>query len=400
MKKIFVNEREILFNHALILRQIKVCEIFLLMIKTIASVFFYKYSLEGEEHEFLFFNTVKRSDHVDFFNSIQNQCPLDKGFLNWKRARTINMKALLLLVFYLPHINELRKILIPKCDVNEQTGICLKCRFSILFLLYLRLVKNIIIKKQISRYKWGKVKVLVTLYDIGEPEHFVVNYANVNNIKTVVLQHGIMLPYFDHKNIDTFNMYNIPSQYFLALGTRVTKLGEKCCDSTPVFINCGKPNILEDNKIIDGLIGIACNIPSDHKENVEMINIAQKYALESGKKIRIRLHPTDKEKFYSIDTRVSTFDKEISNSEIIIGYTTTMIFTYMRQGKSVYRFNGPNDYFKLPAKITFDNYEDFELKIKNHKNVDFKEISKEYISYIGEESFNKYKEAFEYIYNL
>ena len=64
-----------------------------------------------------------------------------------------------------------------------------------------------------------------------------------------------------------------------------------------------KNNVKEINKDV---IGIAGNIPADYKYNMKMIQIAEKFAHQYNKKVFIRLHPTDREENYNLDTK-STF---------------------------------------------------------------------------------------------
>lgn len=395
MRDFLYNEREILFDYACLLREKNIS--IKGFVKSFIQLVVNKYALFGAAHEVMFFNTVQRKDHVEFYNLVYNQCEFDKGNFDWCKKRGINLKALLMFFKYIFRMRELRRIEIPQFSDNcNDKNITVKG--IMLLQLYTKLIKNLVMKEYIKKYDWKNIKVLVTLYDIGKPEHFVVNRANDMGVKTVVLQHGIMLPNFNYKDLDTYNMFKVPSRYFLALGQDIKLIASKFGSDTEVIV-CGQiKNIQNVSEINKDVIGIAGNIPADYKYNMKMIQIAEKFAHQYNKKVFIRLHPTDREENYNLDTRVSSFNKDIGCAYVILAYRTSMIFTYMLQGKCVMRYKGGAPYFKLSDDILFESFDEFEKKMRNIGNVDFVSIAKEHIDCVGEESALKYREAFKKIY--
>lgn len=392
----FDNDREVLFTYAKMLRAghktLKDC------VRSFASMLFHKYILCGTGHEFMFINTVSRQDHGDFFQQVYEQCDYDKDRLKWESRKRFNIHALRSFVRFLPHMSELKQLQIPKLSRNAEgpDGDGYQKVGSLqMFILYCNLIKNLEMKRSIAEFDWGKTKIVVALYDIGEPEHFVVNRANELGLKTVVLQHGIMLPYFDYKDVDTYNIYKVPSKYFLALGKSMIPFTKRMVSDTQVIV-CGQLKIKENNhhEADKYIIGIAASIPNDREENIRMIYIIEEYARKNGKKVYIRLHPSDKETNYKLDNNISKFERNIEDAAIIVAYRTTMIFTYMAMGKCVMRYDGGTPYFNLPDKIVFHNYKEFEKKVSDIGETNFKAIVSDHIECIGEEAAAKYKAAF------
>lgn len=396
-KDIFTNDREVLFEFACIQRE-KPIRIHCIL-KEIIVALLNKYFLAGECHEFLFFNTVQREDHSEFFHLVYEQCLYDKGFLTWGSKKRPNFFVLWNMLTNLSHFDELRRIKKPALDKKSRGSDFVEINFIERFLLYIRLNRNLGMKHEIEKYDWESSRTLVTLYDIGRPEHFVTCCANKDGLKTVVLCHGVMPPFFDYRDLGSYNMYKIPSRYFLGQGENLVDMARKMGSSTQVIvcgnlkIRPGKPYVRHD------VIGIAGSISAYHKDNEAMIQIVENYAREHGKKVEIRLHPGDSENDYEIDSSVSSFNRNIEDAELIVGYITAMIFTYMVLGKRVMRYDGALPYFDLPESIVFHDETDFSEKIDEIGIIDFRTIAKPYISYIGDESAKKYRDAFTYIHN-
>lgn len=397
---VFSNDREVLFEIANIIAWTKYRNGFkklLKAVKTFIKICATKYELSGERHEWMFMDTVPRKDHRQFFELVKEQCPYDKGEFIWKKKRTVNFRGLCDVFRFLNQFGKLKYIEIPKVSDNLEKLKYIPETLGEHVLLYLNLVANLQMKYAIEEYDWSGVKSLVTLYDIGKPEHFVTISANQHGLKTVVMSHGIMFSNFDYKDLNTFNMYKVPSKYFLGLGEDVVALAKKFGSDTEVIV-CGQIKIKEQEYRPDeNLIAVAAEIPAHYKENVAMIQIAERYAKENGMRVRVRLHPTDKQENYDIDESVCTFEKDIDNACVIISYTSSMLFTYMALGKRTMRYNGPQPYYTMPDEILFKDYDEFATKISKIKDLDFRQIAKEHIDCIGEESAAKYRKAFEYI---
>lgn len=390
----FNNNREVLFDASSVCsRKCRLRDVVHALIGTVLDCSY----LSGCSHEFMFFNTVERKDHVELFTLIENICQFDKGELKWVKRRGINLYNLKNLITNFTHIKELKQIEIPKESISCGKEKYMKLDSLQLVTLYIKLIRNLGVKKSISKYQWKGIDSLVVLYDIGEPEHFVVERANSCGIKTVTLSHGILLPQFNHLDVGTYNLYKVPSRFLLSWGEDVKEILEGRNENVKVIV-CGCPRIREKpHNILHGLIGVAGSSPYDTTANCRMIQIAEQYARVHGKKVRIRLHPQDCEKKYELDMSVAEFNGSIDECEMIIAYRTAMIFTYMVKGKKVMRYKDEVPYYDFPEGIEFRSFQELEKNMEKVHDIDFKTIAKKHIQYIDHESESKYREAFLYI---
>jgi len=109
-------------------------------------------------------------------------------------------------------------------------------------------------------------------------------------------------------------------------------------------------------------------------------------------RINVRLHPTDCEENYSINTKCSKFCKDIDSASCIIGHTSTMIFTYMILGYRVYVFNSEMQKRDVSQEILFSSYEEFCSCFR--RDFDFVSEGKKKIAYTGEASKCMYREFY------
>lgn len=402
-KKGFTNDREILYEYAGLketLTSLNYLEIALRIIKTFARICVTKHELTGEQHEWMILNSWNREDHIYFGKLVWDQCPFDKGEFKWKAKRSINLRAIYDFICHMKYFRDLNKTKIPKCSTNKE-----KLKYVPLsklehILLYINLIDNIQQKYAIERYNWIGIRNVVTWCDASKPEHFVVIKANNIGLNTVTLQHGVILPYFDYREIATYSQFDVPSRYFLSLGNGVDFIVKKCKNyavDTEVIV-CGQIKIKEQKyEPQENIIAIAGDIPEHSDDNQTMIDIAQKYAKEKGKHVYIRLHPRDNESNYRFDESVCSYNKDIDNAGVIVSYTSSMLFTYMALGKRVLRYKGGMPYYKLPSSIEFLNYNEFATKVNGIGAIDFKTLAKGQIDCVGEEAAVKYKKAFIYI---
>ena len=105
------------------------------------------------------------------------------------------------------------------------------------------------------------------------------------------------------------------------------------------------------------------------------------------------------DKNYVIDETISSFNRDIDKAALIITHITAMTFIYLAYGKKVMRFTGDELYYNLPEEICFNTKEDFIDKINKIDSVNYKEIAKNHIEFVGSESKQRYNEAFRLLNN-
>ena len=399
--KVFTNERELYSNYAgLLLEKLT----FRKLLGEIKYSFLHQYQLvsgDGKEHDFLFVNTIKRDDHCYYFNLVFEQCKYDKGFLEWKIKKSLNFVTISNWFRFLPHIKELKKLPIPKDSVRlDYDANCeiIKMPSLMRWVLYTRLIRNIGIKKDIAKFNWANTKFLVTLYDIGEPEHFILLDAKKNCLKTIVTDHGIFPPVFNYKDCNCYNIWKDEADYILSYGKAVSDVFKKYSPHI-IPIECGAIHLKQSPlDPMDDVIAIVADIHENHKQNVEMIKIVEEYALEHNKKIYIRLHPGDNEREYNINQSCSVFRKDTDNAGVIVACTTSMIFTYIAIGRKVLQYKSTLLYYTLPDSFTFDSINTFTEKMEKINSLNFFESSNFFIDSIAAESEKKFQKAFDDIY--
>lgn len=399
MEKIFYDNREVLLHYSRIIS--KKQPGIISFIKAFGKAFLSEYRISGDPHKFVFFNRINRKDHKELFNKVFDTCPFDKGFISWEIKIGFNMRFLVLWLSKIHHIHELDDIEIPNdsCKFELEYGKYIEMDLWTKVIVYTKLINDLNIKRAIYEFNWSNVVALVNLFDTDDVEHLMTTFANDKNIVTVSATHGIFYDFFDHRLFYTFNAWRDPSHFILAWGQSTVDLYRKYsprCES----IICGNPIIrAEKYSENSAIIGVALDVPRLRQYNLRLIHIVEEFARRFDKKVFIRIHPTDNESNYKLDSCVSEFNRNIDQASIIVAHTTVMVFSYLAMGKKVIRFRSDYPFYNLPDEICFSNYNEFEKRVVNIRSVKFDDISEYYIKFIGDDAVKKYRDAFIAIHN-
>lgn len=390
MKKMFCDVKVKLFLYYKI-ANIK-GSLFAAIAKTFKQLAFSKFCTVGKKNDFIFIKpSVAREDHHKFFSDIYNQCIFNKSFVSIERKKGLNLKKMWCVLYYLPHTFELRKI-------EKTDGSYYFSSFLVIILMYLQLIELQSIKRCVDTFDFSKVKAAIVLCDVLDYERIFVESANERGVLTITLQHAMFPPNIDEESFNVLNYWKATAKLAIVWGERTKILFNNYSPGIKIKI-CGNLSISYSHieKVDEAIIGIAMDIPAYKDYNKKMIKIAEGYARRHEKYIRIRLHPTDSEDNYDIDHELCEFCKNIDTAIFIMAHTTTMIYTYMGQGKIVFRFRSDIPFYEIDNRICFDSVDSLEVCLNNYLDVDYGLIFREQIAYIGKESEIMYKRVFESI---
>jgi hypothetical protein len=345
---------------------------------SLVKYFLYGYDLKVKSRtKFLFFNSTNRNDHNNLFNVIFEQCHYDKSQL------VINNKV------------DIKFGNIARLFTKDDYIFTIDKEYSLIdrLIIYVRLLSLL---KFLDEVKTLEFKYLVVYSDVQPLEEIIIQYAKLEKIKTISLQHGLYIEYKHLPNINMLNYLEIPSDVFLAWGNHTKKLIEKYNEDVSVQI-CGKPLVNNNcyRELEEKFITLILDQPLFMKYNELLIDIGTKVAKQLNYKLNVRFHPTDNKENYKLNKLYIDENKNITESQLILGHTSTMMYELLVQGLTVFKLKSDIPSNELPYELTFSSAEELE-KIMLIKQ-DFKKIGLQYIQYIGNESLNKYVEFFDSI---
>ncbi len=323
--------------------------------------------------DFLFLKSMKRDDYDQFFTDVYSQAPESKLYLDIRLIKTAKAKlnGIFSILKYSPYFF--------LCFI--WFGNSAKYTFY-KFIKYKRM-QNILIKMNF--------KYLVVFADMQAVDNMIVQWAKLNNIKTVTLQHGLYVDYEDFKNINCVNYKNAVSDYFLAWGEETKELIKKYHPNITVKI-VGKPIQINDNYKSTGeyfTVLFDQNIFEDY--NKKILSSAYLVAKTMHLKVNIRFHPYNNRNNYSIEDNITLVNEPLNNSEFVIGHTTSMIYEVMRLGIPVFKLKTEIPSNQIDPIFLFENEDDLLKKLRITNQIDFSEKGKYYIDCFGEKSLLKYK---------
>jgi len=328
------------------------------------------------------FRSMVRNDYKDFFHEVIDSISSTNLVIVEDYVEVLD-------VINLEHSRFLSENLHLISLINEKHPIRKAC-------LFIYLCSCLYILKALQKFKF---KVFLTFSDMQPVENLIVQYFKNKGVKTVTLQHGL---YIDYSEIDTVNKVNYENQvaeYFLAWGECTGSLIKRYKPMTKVRV-CGKPRIhmannhsvnkefKRDKKFI--YVILDQNIYKD--QNIQLLDIATKYAQVKSYDIVVKFHPQNiKSEYYALFKQISE-EGCLTKASIIIGHTSSLVYECLVQGFKVFVFdtNAPN----LPSdeSIKFKSYED--LLILDGDSLHHNNYGEFYISDTGSSSRLKYKKFF------
>lgn len=342
-----------------------------------------------EQYDFLFVKSLERESYTGFWETVVNCCKTSKCQLNytWSNATYLDgslrqsakkkvgiIKSVILVIYnirYFFEINERIK--------NYKESLSAYFRFLILV-------------SEVNSILEIKFKKLVVFADMQRLDNLLVQVCNKKNIETATLQHGLYVDYSDIDNLNKVNYKNVVSKYFLAWGDETKELIEKY-NKDCIVVVCGNP-LMTGDKYSDEreYVTVILDQVYFREYNQKLLNIIEEYCSKHNLKINIKVHPTDSINVYNIRARNFVINQSVTNSIFAVGHTSTLMFEMMSLGIRVFKLKTDLPANKMNSDVMFSTIEELEEKINS--DIDFKELSKFYMKFSGEQSLNNYKDFF------
>lgn len=367
---------------------------FMILIRRFLSLLFRKKVATGELNGLIFFASTKRQDHLTFFETIYNTAETEKSRMKLLYKKRINLQFLFSYFLHLPikkHIKHVRLY-----DETKQNGFFIhKTHFFERSWLYLDVLESLSFDSLFSKLSFDKCTGCVVLYDTCQPERNLVRAFNKHDKVSITLCHGIFNPHIDYMQESFLNYWQSDAKYALTWGCGTARLFDKYSSHTKSII-CGNPIIGRLEPVLDSnYIGIVLSVGNLFNDNQRMIEIAQLFAKKHNFKIHIRIHPGDDYKRYTIDSKISCFDSFLDSDYLIVCHTSAMLYTYLAQGKRVFKYIGKTPTYNTDLNISFNSFDEIDKLFIRINEIDFASISRYEIESIGEESKKRYRLAFD-----
>ena len=388
-EKIEVFNRDILYQYYSVKADKKSLKVQLLysFIKLICT----KNEYIGIPQDITYYVSLPRKDYHYFMDSVMKK--IDKKCKLKRRVHLkINFSNIIIMLSRMDVFLKTKSFALPK---TGKTEIIIKPCFIERIIIFLNLIIGIGIYKSYCKLDFSKVKKLVVLCDVWQEESMLVQYANDKGIPSITCQHALFIPGIDNTTYDILNMWEVKATKALLWGN-FTKEQYRFFNPYLQCEICGNPTVKEKKYSEDAnTIGIAMDLPRMHEYNQKMIDIIEEYAKNNFKKVLIRIHPSDEQKNYRIDRKISRFENDLDSTKFIVAHTTTMIFTYLLSGKKVLKLKSDIPFFPIDDGIMFDTLDNLIECVKYLQEVDYKIMAKEVIQFWGETAVLKYKESLE-----
>ncbi|MFA3790792.1 hypothetical protein AB6T38_06720 [Aliiglaciecola sp. SL4] len=345
-----------------------------------------------ENHDFLFFRSLQRSDYKKYFDSVFNSLDSKRKLMIselYSIERTFNFDTL---NYFLQHGDTIKKHSGLSGDIIDSC-------------ILLRLVLNLYLVEQLLKLKFKTV----VFFSDHQPIEYLFSLVSKNVGKlTITLQHGLYVEYDKIETINRVNYESCVSEYFLAWGENTQKLIRKYHPNKKVLL-CGKPNIsvnFDKNVCKNKYVTLIFDQPLFSSENDSLLKLVVSFCEQNKLDLNLRCHPGkpfEKYDWTGVENCTVHNNLDITQSLIIIGHTTTMIFEALAVGLPVVQFNSGAPAIHLPQKMQFENFDSMSRAILENKSKSkehFKAISEKYFAKTGSNSLKTYNDNIKNIFEL
>ena len=252
----------------------------------------------------------------------------------------------------------------------------------------------------LDHFKKAKPRAVVFFADMQPVEYLLSWYFRSIGVKTVTMQHGLYVDYGSHDTINTINYMHQPSEYFLSWGPETSDLIARYQPDTTV-VECGKPLIFnahppEGKKRDRPYVALLLDQKPFHKQNEELIEIAQAYALRKGLDVCVRFHPSLPKAEIIKKYPGMTEQLHFTDAQLVIGHTSSMVYEALALGCRVMRYASDIPAIRLPDNSEFRTLKELEARMALPKPDN---LSRRYFTAIGDESLKNYRSFFDGLLN-
>lgn len=324
------------------------------------------------ESDVLFFRSLVRSDYHKLFHAVISSCnDISYSIVeDYEKTPSLNIESV---DFMSKH-----KGLLALFDIYEiELRIALFIRFIYYFFIANELYKR-------------KFNTIVLFSDMQPVECLASHIGNLVGKETVTLQHGL---YIEYEGIETVNVVNYevqPSKTFLAWGKNTKNLIEKYHSDTRVVI-CGKPDIdyLTASEETNRKILVVLDQEVFRENNIALLHILLAFCNRNGYSFEVRFHPHNNKASYRKLFSITEQSVQYEHYDFCVGISSSLIYELKSQGLKVFQFSCSTPAVDFPKEFSFSSDIELTRKIQSNFNANFSPIS-----YVGEESTNKYREFF------
>ncbi len=326
----------------------------------------------------LFLKTMKRNDYDRLFNEIVSTCPESSREIidiEYKDSNYIRLYPLkVFFKFFFLYKKAFRSSFLDS------------------IFLIIRMMNYLEIYDKTRYYSY---KNLVVFADMQPVDNLLVQMANIKNITTVTMQHGLYIDYKDYVTENAVNYLHCVSNVFLAWGDDTRNLIKKYHPKTRIEI-VGKPVKQQKKKEQKKYFTVVFDANYFMGHNFELLEIAYEICKTLDLKVNLKLHPRNCLEWFNIKKDITHIDEDILASKFILGHTTTMLYDCMIFGIPSFRYKTNKPSNIISSKLEFNNGEEL-LNILNNletTSLDYNKVSENYFKYISKESKKQYTSFF------
>ena len=243
----------------------------------------------------------------------------------------------------------------------------------------------------------ARPKFVVTFAEMRPVENVLVQWFNLQGIKTITLQHGLYIDYGSQRTINRLNYEASCAQIFLAWGQETVDLVTRFNPSAKAVV-CGAPQIAEpSDELAPPCIYVVFDGDINQEQNRQLLKVGKELGRELELEIVVGLHPRNQKSLYEL-VGVSFLPNgdDYARSGFVLGHTTTQIIKLARFGKRVFKLRSEEPCNRLiPESVQFTTIEELRNHISAESYPDG--WAQAHIHSIAASSLQYYKEFFKAI---
>lgn len=214
----------------------------------------------------------------------------------------------------------------------------------------------------------ARPKFVVTFAEMRPAENVLVQWFNLQKVKTIALQHGLYIDYGSQRTINRLNYEASCAQVFLAWGQETVDLIARFNPSAKTVV-CGAPQIEEiSEELALPCVYVVFDGDINQEQNRQLLKVGKQLGQEFDLEVVVGLHPRNQKSLYEL-VGVSFLPKGdyYVRGGFVLGHTTTQIIKLARLGKRVFKLRSEEPCNRLiPDSVQFTTIEE----LRNHISVE------------------------------
>lgn len=225
-------------------------------------------------------------------------------------------------------------------------------------------------------------------------DNALIQFYKAKGVTTVTTQHGLYIEYGAQRTINQTNYECSCADVFLSWGEETAALIKKYNPGVKTII-CGSPvAAMELAEQEPETTYVVFDDDINLEENRELLRAGRALADLRKTTVTLCLHPRNKAELYPLEgVLFPDASTAYQNKGLVVAHTTTQLINLARSGKKVFKLKSPqpcNGF--IPEQIQFTSAEEL-AEISKQSDYPFG-WAEAHIGYVGQESIEKYGEAF------